>query len=74
MIVRLNGVASTRVVNDFPGLYASAYILERPILNALQPAFALDETLISSSCKHQFKFNVLLVALILTFINLIIKN
>jgi hypothetical protein len=67
-IVRLTGVASARIYNDFQGELSSAYLLDRPILNAMQPTFALDE-LVNESNQFKIQLFVLILTIFAVFFN-----
>ena len=36
------GNAESKVLNDFPGIYSSAYLLEKPLLNPNLPNYGLN--------------------------------
>ncbi len=65
-MVSLTGVASGRITNELLGTMSSAYIIERPLLNGLQPTFALNEPLYNSS--NDMKMMNLLILLLITII------
>ena len=42
LVSKWQGMASSKVINDFPGLFSSAYVLERPLLNQNLPNYGLN--------------------------------
>ena len=63
-MVSLPGVASARLTNEFLGSIASAYIIDRPLLNGLQPTFALNEPYTYNNDSNELRVNLFLIAII----------
>ena len=42
LVSNWQGLASAKVINDFPGIYSSAYVLEKPLLNQNLPNYGLN--------------------------------
>ena len=42
LISKYQGQAQAKVISDFPGIYSSAYLLEKPLLNQNLPNYGLN--------------------------------
>lgn len=45
------GNAESKVINDFPGVYSSAYLLEKPLLNPNLPNYGLNNVNAANNVK-----------------------
>ena len=43
LISKWQGKASSKIINDFPGVYSSAYVLDTPLLNHNLPNLGLHK-------------------------------
>lgn len=62
--------AQSKILNDFSGVYSSAYVLEEPLLNNQLPNYGLNN--LNSSSNRKFSFYIFSICL--TFILFLLSN
>lgn len=67
LISKWQGMASSKVVNDFPGVYSSAYLLDTPLLNTNLPNLGLHSRNDASYMKPAISLIMALVSLAILF-------
>lgn len=68
LVSQYSGMAQSKVLNDFPGTFSSAYVLERPLLNQNLPNYGLNNVNKAAS-SFDFNFNLILfISLVCVFI------
>ena len=68
--ISLPGVSTTKILNVLFGENTNVYIIERPILNGLQPMFALTELNINHSKTIELNILVLLSIFLFNYLTL----
>lgn len=69
LISKWQGMASSKIINDFPGVYSSAYLLDTPLLNENLPNLGLHKINAGASLKGSLVVvTSLLAAFLLKFI------
>lgn len=67
LISKWQGMASSKVINDFPGVYSSAYLLDTPLLNTNLPNLGLHSRNDASHMKPAISLIMALVSLAILF-------
>lgn len=67
LISKWQGMAQSKVINDFSGLYSSAYLLENPLLNTNLPNFGLNSVNSARSNKKEVFSVVMFLVVSLSF-------
>jgi uncharacterized surface protein with fasciclin (FAS1) repeats len=67
LISKWQGMASSKVINDFPGVYSSAYLLDTPLLNTNLPNLGLHGRNSASYIKPTTVLMMVFISLIQLF-------